>query len=195
MSGYYSEHFNEYIASTINVDMSPIYALFEPLLKGKKILDVGFGSGRDMLYFQSKGYEVFGIDTEPAFVKHAKEVGLDAVGGNAATFRTDEKFDGIWACASLLHLKKTQMRKAIENLKGMLANDGVLFVSLKEGDAETMDENGRIMTFVSKEFLENLGFRILSVTDDAKEREICWLNAAFYTKSQRRKIDKNQQTR
>lgn len=86
MSRYYSEHSSEYIASTIGIDMSPVYALFEPLLNGKRILDVGFGSGRDMLYFKSKGYEVFGIDTESAFVEHAKGVGLKASVADALTF-------------------------------------------------------------------------------------------------------------
>ena len=179
MSGYYSEHSDEYIASSINVDMFGIYALFEPLLRGKKILDVGFGSGRDMLYFRSKGYEVFGIDTEPAFVRHAREVGLNAEGGNALDYSTSERFDGIWACASLLHLKKGQMAEAIENLKGLLNQNGVLFVSLKEGDEETMDEKDRIMTYVSQGFLESLGFSILSITDDVKGRGVRWLNAVF----------------
>ena len=179
MSGYYSEHSGEYIASTIGIGMSTVYALFEPLLKGKRILDVGFGSGRDMLYFKSKGYEVFGIDTESAFVQHAKEVGLSATVADALTFVSEKKFDGIWACASLLHLKKKQMKEAIENLKKLLSKGGVLFVSLKEGDDETIDDKGRIMTFVSKEFLENLGFRILSVTSDVKGRGVRWLNAAY----------------
>lgn len=71
------------------------------------------------------------------------------------------------------------MEEAIENLKKLLTKGGVLFVSLKEGDDETIDDKGRIMTFVSKEFLENLGFRILSVTSDVKGRSVRWLNAAY----------------
>ena len=179
MSGYYSEHYNEYIDSTMHTDMSHIYAIFEPLLKGKRILDVGFGSGRDMLYFKSKGYEVMGIDPEPVFVKHAKELGLNAVVGDALSFVSDHKFDGIWACASLLHLSKDEMAKAIHHLKTLLNDQGVLFVSLKEGDDETIDEKGRVMTYVSKEFLEGLGLQILSITNDPMGRDIHWINAAF----------------
>ncbi len=179
MSGYYSEHSDEYIASTINADMSGVYALFEPLLKGKRILDVGFGSGRDMIYFKSKGYEVYGIDNEPSFVKHALDEGLRVCLADVLTYQTEQRFDGIWACASLLHLKKKQMAEAIENLKGLLVDDGVLFVSLKEGEAETIDEKGRLMTFVSEAFLKELGFKMLLKSEDVSGRGVFWLNAVY----------------
>ena len=179
MSGYYSKHSSEYIAATIDADMSETYALFEPLLKGKKILDVGFGSGRDMLYFRSKGYEVYGIDNEPSFVEHAKALGLQVCLEDVLTFQTEERFDGIWANASLLHLSKKRMADAIDRLKGLLKKGGVLFVSLKEGDGETIDEKGRAMTYINKEYLEDLGFRILSITGDALGREVRWVNAVY----------------
>ncbi len=179
MSGYYSEHSDEYIASTIHADMSMFYALFEPLLKGKRILDVGFGSGRDMAYFQSKGYEVYGIDTEPSFVQRALKAGLRVKQADVRTYEPHQKFDGIWACASLLHLSKADMIQAIKRLKGMLETSGVLFVSLKEGDSETVDEKGRLMTFVGLDFLEELGFKVLSITDDIDGRGFRWLNAIY----------------
>lgn len=179
MRGYYSKHSEEYIASTIRADMSAIYALFEPRLKGKRILDVGFGSGRDMVYFQSKGYEVYGIDTESSFVRHALKTGLNVTQADVRTYETNQKFDGIWACASLLHLSKKDMVQAMERLKGMLETSGVLFVSLKEGDSETVDEKGRLMTFVDSDFLEELGFKVLSITDDSDGRGFRWLNAIY----------------
>ena len=59
MKDYYQENAKEYIGKTINADMSSLYSKFEKYLRpGSKILDLGFGSGRDSLYFLSKGYEV-----------------------------------------------------------------------------------------------------------------------------------------
>jgi tRNA G46 methylase TrmB len=53
---YYSNNYKEYISSTQKVDMAEHYSRFLPyLFQGAKILDIGFGSGRDMLYFASKG--------------------------------------------------------------------------------------------------------------------------------------------
>ena len=179
MSGFYSSHSEEYIAATIHADMSSIYVLFEPLLHGKRILDVGFGSGRDLAYFQSKGYEAYGIDTEPSFVQRAFKAGFRVAQADVRTYETNQKFDGIWACASLLHLSKKDMVQAVERLKGMLKQNGVLFVSLKEGDSEIVDEKGRFMAFVSQGFLEMLGFKILSHTEDVDGRGYRWLNAVY----------------
>ena len=63
--------------------------------------------------------------------------------------------------------------------KGMLETTRFLFVSLKEGDSETVDEKGRLMTFVDSDFLEELGFKVLSITDDSDGRGFRWLNAIY----------------
>ena len=56
---YYEENAISYIKDTLECDMSSQYKLLEKYLKaGSKILDIGFGAGRDMLYFKSKGYDV-----------------------------------------------------------------------------------------------------------------------------------------
>ena len=75
---YYSANYKEYISFTQNVDMTEHYNRFLPYLShGSKILDIGFGSGRDMLYFSSKGYNVFGIDNVSEFVDNGKANGLN----------------------------------------------------------------------------------------------------------------------
>ena len=46
---------------------------FESLLKGKKILDAGSGSGRDVEYFLEDGFDVTGIDISQGQIKEAKK--------------------------------------------------------------------------------------------------------------------------
>ena len=77
---YYSKNYKECINKTKNVDMKEYYNVFEMYLKhDSKILDVGFGSGRDSLYFNSKGYNVYSIDPIKEFYDNAKELGLTNV--------------------------------------------------------------------------------------------------------------------
>ena len=90
---YYKEHYQEYIESTITNDMKDNYQMVEKYLhKGDRILDVGFGSARDMLYFQDKDYQVFGIDIEDGFIAHAISLHLKVEKQDIRTYESDEKF-------------------------------------------------------------------------------------------------------
>ncbi len=176
MSGYYSEHASEYIESTITTDMSRMYEFFLPHVKnGGSILDVGFGSARDMLHFRKEGYRPFGIDIEPEFVRHANFLGLSAEVADVMRFEPKEKFDGIWACASLLHLKKNQLLEAINRLRKMLTPDGILFVSMKIGEGEGLDEKERWMSYVSESDFDSLPL-IDSMKTVEQGRGITWLS-------------------
>ena len=74
---YYDKHAKEYIINTKDVDMKEYYEVFESYLKpNSKILDVGFGSGRDSLYFKNKGYIVYSIDPIKEFFDNGKSIGL-----------------------------------------------------------------------------------------------------------------------
>lgn len=95
MGNYYDDNALEYINNTIDSDMSVQYQLFEKHLNknAKTILDIGFGSGRDMLHFSQK-YEVYGIDSTQAFCEHAKELGLNNVYCmNVKEMNFENKFD------------------------------------------------------------------------------------------------------
>ena len=176
---YYSEHATEYIEYTIGADMSAAYSMFEPPLpKGGSVLDVGFGSARDMLHFRDTGFEVYGIDVERSFVDHAKSLGLEAEVGDVLTYETEKRFDGIWACASLLHLKANQLCAAIDRLLYILKDRGVLFISMKEGDSEYVDEKGRHMRLVGEDAFA--GYNVEATKKTLEEgRGIVWINVVI----------------
>ena len=178
---YYAEHADEYIASTLHADLSECYAMFEPYLpQGGSVLDVGFGSGRDMLYFKSKGYEVYGIDAEPKFVEHARALGLKNVEvADVLQYAPTMKFDGIWACASLLHLSLNELDEAIKKLLSMLNKGGALFVSMKEGSFEGLDDKGRPMLKISEHYFDPYPV-IASKRTIEKDRGITWINVVIH---------------
>lgn len=181
---YYSKHAKEYIESTIHADMSKEYQMVERYLqKGDAILDVGFGSARDMLYFQSKGYRVEGIDPEIEFVNHAKDLGLNVKVGDIRSFSSDKKFKLIWCCASLLHLKREEIFKTIDRLISCLDDDGILFVSMKYSLQEDgIDDKGRYFTYFSDKDISLLPNVIeTSIKDDPTRDDVRWVNVVMKT--------------
>src|SRR3990170_4876613 len=72
------------------------------------VLDAGCGPGRDSKYFCSAGHDITGIDLSSKFIQMARQAVPKAtftlMDLRKITF-PDQSFDGIWACASLLHLE------------------------------------------------------------------------------------------
>ena len=175
MEEYYHLNSEDYILETIDIDMSEAYSFVERYLKEKaKILDVGFGSGRDMLYFASKGHQVEGIDIEENFITHALELGLNAKYGDARNYKTRKRYDLIWACASLVHMKRQEMLECIRHLLTLLKKDGLLYLSLKCRDhyEEEVDIDGRFYTYVD--------LRLLSFKFKLVEKRITYLKYSDY---------------
>lgn len=184
MSDYYKEHAQEFIDNTFNCDMSVQYHFFEKYLKGKgTILDIGFGSGRDSLYFKSKGYEVYAIDPEKKFVEHAKELGLiNIFQQKVEDISFIDMFDGIWACASLLHLKSKELNNALKKCSKALKNGGFIYASFKYGEFEG-ERNGRYYLDLTensiKDHLKDARLSLIefSITEDVRlNRTEKWLN-------------------
>lgn len=180
---YYNNNANEYIESTTNVNMSSQYELFLKHINGKDILDVGFGSGRDSKYFLENGYTVTAIDPCAAFCDHAREIGIVNVHQiSVQDIEFEKQFDGIWACASLLHVPHNELIYVFRKLKNALKPKGILYASFKYGVFEG-EKNGRYFTNLTKEALEEVlevaNFRIIefSISDDQlANREEKWLN-------------------
>lgn len=49
---------------------------------------------------------------------------------------SDESFSGVWCNATLLHLTDKDMQAALEEFKRVLVPNGIVFMSLKEGEGE-----------------------------------------------------------
>lgn len=179
MIPYYHEHAEEYAKKTGAWDLSSAHEMLEKYLpKGSSILDVGFGSARDMLYFASQGYEVFGIDQEEKFVEEAKEKGLNVQQADLLSYEPKKKADAIWCCACLVHLPQDKIDAALAKMKSWLKEDGILFLSMKTRDAheEEVDELGRYMTYWDQQDIDRLPYRVLEseLRKDATREGFLW---------------------
>ena len=144
---YYNKHAEEFTASTFEVDMESLYRPFlAELPGGTRILDVGCGSGRDTLAFKNKGYHVDAIDYSEELVKKATRLtGIPVKLQSFYEIDADEAYDGIWACASLLHCERTRLKEVIGKLLSALKPNGVIYISFKYGNGDR-EKDGRQFT-------------------------------------------------
>ena len=144
---FYNNNAERYAAQTKYIDVSDLYTDFEECLcPGDRILDLGCGSGRDSKYFLERGYDVIAVDGSSEMCRVASEyLGIPVQQKLFSQIEYREEFDGIWACASLLHVPKVQIRDVMEKVSRALKEQGVLYASFKYGDDEkTVD--GRLFS-------------------------------------------------
>lgn len=184
---YYNQHAQTFSDSTLNVDMSALYAEFLPLIPNHgHILDAGCGSARDAMYFKQQGFTVSAFDASENIAKLASNYLQQTV-----EFKTFQQlnytnmYDGIWCCASLLHVPKVELPQVFLKLQNALKPNGVLYVSFKYGTQERV-HNGREFTDLNEAGLNALithhtELKILKqwqTVDQRPERESeVWLNA------------------
>lgn len=135
---YYNKHAEEFTASTFEVDMESLYQPFlAELPEGTRILDVGCGSGRDTLAFKNKGYQVDAIDYSEELVKKASRLtGIPIKLKSFYEINEHEVYDGVWACASLLHCERSRLPEVVRKLITALKPNGVLYMSFKHGSTD-----------------------------------------------------------
>ncbi len=163
---------------------------FMSLLKGKKILDVGCGSGRDVEYFLHEGYEPIGIDLSENMLKEARKR-VKAKNVFKKMDFTDlkfkeETFDGVWVMAALYHIPRKSVTDVLRGFNKVLKKGGLIYIAVEEGEGqkevkeEKYGNEPRPFTYFNEkemhDFLYEAGFKIIGSevndTNDEKWIEI-----------------------
>lgn len=154
---YYQENAKSFYHNTVHLDMTSIYPPFLKLVKeGGHILDAGCGSGRDSLYFLRHGYQVTAFDS----CLELAELASKLIQQNVFNFGFEEVnfsecFDGIWACASLLHVGRNKIDDVLASLIRALNPSGILYASFKYGNKEEK-KDGRYFNCYDEQSAEKL---------------------------------------
>ena len=182
---YYEENSQTFVESTLSVNMSGFYSEFlSHVQPGAHILDLGCGSGRDSREFIKRGFRVTAVDGSPTLCQLAEQViGQPVLHLQFQDLSYQEEFDGIWACASLLHLPLQQIPDILKKIVAALKPNGVLYLSFKYGHFEGI-RGGRYYTDLDENTLSKLieasgDLRIVKtwLTDDARpESDDRWIN-------------------
>ena len=170
---YYNSKAKDFVTDTVAVAFTEMQDTFlEYIPKGGRILDFGCGSGRDTKYFISKGYDVDATDGSEELCKIASEyTGIKIKQMLFEELDEVELYDGVWACASILHVEKKQLPEILKKIATATKKGGVVYTSFKYGEFEGI-RNGRFFTYLTE---ESFGEILRSVSDLAIEK--LWISA------------------
>lgn len=183
---YYDTHAEAFFSDTQGVDMGSLHQRFLARLPaGAHILDAGCGSGRDSKAFHQLGYKITAFDASAELVALAQaHTGLPIARRSFSDVHEITIYDGIWACASLLHLPEKQLSETLQRLWQALKPDGILYLSFKYGEGERK-QNGRHFTDATESRLAGwladlpgiAATEIWITTDQRPGRDEQWLNS------------------
>lgn len=173
---YYNAHATAFAAGTENADMSECRERFLRYLSPEgMILDAGCGSGRDIIEFRDAGYRVRGFDASGELCRIAAEkTGIPVMQKRFEDLEGDAEYDGIWACASLLHVARTDLPDVLHRLHRLLKPNGILYASFKYGNEERIKDGRYFCDFTEascRSMMEQADFIIkeIFVTGDVRE--------------------------
>ena len=183
---YYNSKAKDFVSGTVDVTFTEMQDTFlEFIPAGGKILDFGCGSERDTKYFISKGYDVDATDGSEELCKIAsKYTGIQVKQMLFEELEEVETYDGVWACASILHVERKQLPDIMRKVAIATKKGGVVYTSFKYGNFEGV-RNGRFFTYLTEESFEELLRKVpelaieklwISADVRAERGEERWLN-------------------
>lgn len=190
---YYDRTAHNLIPVYETADMSELHLfLLSNLAPNSKILDIGFGSARDLAFLNSKGFDIWGIDPSQKFVDHAKERFEDMQNHFFKASLPDldipkellHSFDSVILVAVWMHLPKKMYEVSINALCSLLKPQGkiILSYSITPRTEETERYFEDIDRSMLQELFEKYGFKKAAGTknkDGLDERDITWITEVY----------------
>lgn len=189
---YYNDNSAVFFEETVGADVTPLYERFLKYVpEGGKILDFGCGSGRDVKAFLDMGYDAVGVDGSSEMCALASSfTGTIIKHMDFADLDSHKEYDGIWACASILHVESHKLPSIIVKMRDALKASGVMYMSFKYGDFEGL-RDGRYFTDMNEERFSIIIKDIDGVElvekwyseDVRRDRNVQWFNTILRKKS------------
>ena len=168
MEDFYQHNYFAYHKKTFHIDPSSFLApLIRHLKPDASILDVGCGSGRDLLWLKKSGFKVTGFERSEGLADLARKyAGCKIIVGDFDVYDfSKQTFDAVLLCGSLVHIPHARLESVFGNIIKGVGVGGNVLVSLKEGVGSSTAEDGRTFHFWQSYDLGNIfsknGLRIL----------------------------------
>jgi SAM-dependent methyltransferase len=167
---HYDERAEDFREGTQGHDVSQNIAALLEHIEAKPpaaILDLGCGPGRDLKAFVELGHAPIGLEGSARFATMARAEGCDVWEQNfLALDLPDNRFDGLFANASLFHVPSQELPRVLLELHATLRARGVLFSSNPHGHNEEGWYQGRYGVYHDLEtwrrFMRDAGFSELA---------------------------------
>jgi SAM-dependent methyltransferase len=167
MTDYYQKNYKAYHEKTFSIDPTSFLApLAQRLPPEAFILDVGCGSGRDLLWMKNRGFEVIGFEQSEGLAQLAREnADCEVIQGDFETYDFSSIFvDGVMLVGALVHVPHERFSEVFKNITASISRRGNVLITLKEGKGDMTDPDGR--TFYlwedpkAREMFDTLGFKV-----------------------------------
>jgi len=153
---FYTDHAAEYAQHRTQPSGEHLVDFLAALPKAARILELGCGNGMDAAHMQAQGFDVDATDGTPALVAEAqKRIGKSARVMRFAELEAEAGYDGVWACASLLHVEAASLHDVLARVRRALRPGGVFVASFKAGTGEGRDSYGRYYNYPSAKQLND----------------------------------------
>ena len=167
MPDFYQENFKAYHQKTFSIDPSSfLVPLAQRLPADAFILDVGCGSGRDLLWMKKLGFDVIGFERSPGLAELAREnAGCEVIEGDFETYDFSSILvDAVLLVGALVHVPHEKFSEVFQNITSAIPENGSVLITLKEGTGDLKGLDGR--TFYlwedqkARELFDTLGFKV-----------------------------------
>jgi len=147
LSDYYEIHAGDYHEKTFTVDPSIFLSPFVQFLPPQpRILDIGCGSGRDLIWLKHRGFKPTGFERSASLAKLARiHTGCPVIEGDLETFDFSV---GLWNAVmlvgSLVHIPHERFFPTIQKILSGFTSPCVMLLTLKEGEGKIQCADGRV---------------------------------------------------
>ena len=155
---WYRDNAIQYAEETRNsLVLDALWEFLSRMKEGGTILDYGSGSGRDSAYFINKGFSVDSLDGSAEMKAQAERLfGIKVKLASFLSLEEKDKYDGIWAQASILHLEEHDLRAALTLIERALKRDGVFYSSFRKGEEDGYEKGRWYTNMTERRFLSFL---------------------------------------
>jgi len=185
---YYNDNADSLSERYDAVDFNKIQKSISTYFIGdKKVIEIGFGSGRDANYLINNGFNVIGIDGSKEMLKKAQQNYPLLNGRLIQAVLPDEfpyfetRFDAAYSIATLMHFDEEGIVEILKKIRNVLKPNSPVYISVSS--KRSSDDERFFIEYSKNDWIsifEGSGFIINEIieTKDATNREIMWYS--FY---------------